>query len=122
MKNFEEICKTYGKTPEELEADLLCVLHVCTKHEKLHLESSEYHYALVGFLHTKGFISRGNPGNKLTPKGKKAIQNGIVFYDIKEAKKQKRIKLLKWLIPILISLIGLFVKVISILIKEPALD
>lgn len=122
MRSFEEICREFNKAQEKVESDLLCVLRVCTKHENLYLESPEYHSALVSFLHEESFISRGNPGNKLTPKGERAIKNGVVFYDIKEAQKRKRITLLKWLIPILISFIGLLVKVISIFIKKSALD
>ena len=117
MGRFEEICKEYGKTQEKVEEDLLGVLHICTKYENVHLESPEYHYTLVGFLHSEGFISRGNPGNELTPKGQRAIKNGIVYYDIKEAKKLKRRQLWKWLIPIVISTVGILVKIVSIFIK-----
>lgn len=116
MKDFEEICREYNKTPEKVEEDLLCVLHICAKYENLHLESPEYHYTLVGFLHSEGFISRGNPGNELTPKGQRAIKNRVVYYNIKEAKKLKMTKLWKWLIPIIISIVGILIKIISIFI------
>ena len=102
MKSIEEICDYYSKNPEQVESDLRFVLKCISVGLKAQVESYEYYISLVDCLHQKGFIRRGTQ-EEILQRGRNALRRGWILIDIKRVKKEKRIKFLKWLLPILIS-------------------
>lgn len=88
MRSFEDICREYGKKPEEVERDLYSML----RHPEVTIVGSndlerDYFGGLVSFLHLNGYLIRDWPTNKRTRKGEIAITRGYIAHNIKKNKR-----------------------------------
>ena len=96
MKNFEEICREYEKTPVQVEKNLYLLLeHPEVRITAENVLDNDYYTAIKSLLISEEFIVQTHEGYKRTIKGEVAKLRGWVCIKEVEYKAQKIKQLLK---------------------------
>lgn len=112
MRDFDDICREYEITEEDLEKGLLRTLKTISDGKVPVVVNQQLFYDKIDFLHLNGYIYREHPLNKLTQKGERAIKRGRVYFDTKEHKKLKHKVLWDRITPHVLQGISILVAII----------
>ena len=110
MKEFEDICREYNRTAEEVEKDLRYVLMQKRDKEPIQLEAGkEYYFSLVDLLKRIRCLEDGFFVSVITQEGLRLIKRGYIIHDFKSAKTQEKRKIRRERLSLLIGFLGIIV-------------
>ena len=113
MKSFEDICREYYKSDEELENDLMSLLRYKDSGERpsRHI-SGDYSNDLLILLERMGLLEDFVIERKITDRGREVIKRGWITKDYATPKKKENWKIYReWLalgIALILGILGLF--------------
>ena len=119
MKYFEEICREYNRTAEEVEKDLRYVLMQKRDKEPIQLEAGkEYYLSLVELLKSMRCLEDIFPDSVITQEGLRLIKRGYIIYDYESPKRQAERKLQRERLSLLIGFLGIIVGIAGLFLPR----
>ena len=119
MKEFEDICREYNRTAEEVEKDLRYVLMQKRDKAPIYLEAGkEYYLMLVEFLKRIRCLEDRFFESTITQEGLRLIKRGYIIYDFKSAKTQEKRKIRRERLSLLIGFLGVIVGVAGLFLPR----
>jgi hypothetical protein len=119
MKEFEDICREYNRTDEEVEKDLRYVLMQKRDKEPIQLEAGkEYYLSLVELLKSMRCIDDRFPESVITQEGLRLIKRGYIIYDYKSPKTQEKRKIQRERLSLLIGFLGVIVGIAGLFLPR----
>ena len=119
MKEFEDICREYNRTAEEVEKDLRYVLMQKRDKEPIQLEAGkEYYFLLVEFLKRIRCLEDGFFEIVITQEGLRLIKRGYIIYDFESAKTQENRKIRRERLSLLIGFLGIIVGIAGLFLPR----
>lgn len=119
MKYFEDICREYNRTAEEVEKDLRYVLMQKRDKEPIQLEAGkEYYLSLAELLKSMRCLEDKFPESVITQEGLRLIKRGYIICDYESPKRQAERKLQRERLSLLIGFLGIIVGIAGLFLPR----
>lgn len=119
MKEFEDICREYNRTAEEVEDDLRYILKQKMAKKSIRLNAEkDYYCALVELLNNIRCLDDKSPDSTVTHEGTRLINRGYIIYDYESPKRQAERKLQRERLSLLIGFLGIIVGIAGLFLPR----